>query len=150
VALDISAAACQEAENAGRRAQVENRLMVVNRAVESLIDHPGPIEGADVVHAGFVMHDLVQDPEALLAVLQACREHMADDGCMVVTDAVPYANDPREGPFSALFSYLHESSMAVRLPSEEAWRSLFRRAGFSHLTITPLRMPGSRLFVAVS
>ena len=38
--------------------------------------------------------------------------------------------------------------MGVRLPSENQWRSLFQRAGFTNVTCTPLRMPGSRLFVA--
>jgi hypothetical protein len=57
-------------------------------------------------------------------------------------------DSPRERAFSALFSYLHESSMGVRLPSEEQWTDSFRRAGFSDVTSTPLRMPGSRLFVA--
>jgi SAM-dependent methyltransferase len=148
VALDSSASACEEAERASRRAWVSDRLTVVNRSVESLIDDPAPVDGADVVHAGFVMHDVVQNPEVFDGVLRTCRERMAEGGCLVITDAVPYANGTRERAFSALFSYLHESSMGVRLPSEDQWRSLFQRAGFATVTSTPLRMPGSRLFVA--
>jgi SAM-dependent methyltransferase/acyl carrier protein len=148
VALDLSAGACEEAERAGRRAAVEDRLTVVNRSVETLIDDPGPIDGADIVHAGFVMHDVAKNPDVFAGVLRRCREHLADGGCLVVTDAVPYADAPGERAFSALFSYLHESSMGVRLPTADQWGEFFRQAGFSDLTNTPLRMPGSRLFVA--
>jgi hypothetical protein len=66
----------------------------------------------------------------------------------MVTDAVPYVGNRKDRAFSALFTYLHASSMGVRLPTEEAWCAAFRRAGFSDVTSTPLRMPGSRVFVA--
>lgn len=148
LALDLSAAACEEAERAARRADVHDRLTVVNRSIQSLVDDAGPVRDADVVHAGFVMHDVVGDGETLDGILRTCRESIADGGCLVVTDAVPYVDDPRERAFSALFTYLHASSMEVRLPSEEKWRAAFQRAGFSDVTSVPLRMPGSRVFVA--
>jgi hypothetical protein len=73
---------------------------------------------------------------------------LADGGCLVVTDAVPYVDNPRERAFSALFSYLHESSMDVCLPTERLWRDAFGRAGFGEVTSEPLGMPGSRVFTA--
>jgi hypothetical protein len=131
-----------------RRADVQDRLTIVNRTIESLIDDAGPIRGADVVHAGFVLHDIAVDADRLDVVLRTCRESLADDGCLIATDAVAYADNPRERAFSALFTYLHSSSMGVRLPSEANWHAAFRRAGFSNVTSTSLRMPGSRMFVA--
>ncbi|AGP51702.1 class I SAM-dependent methyltransferase [Streptomyces rapamycinicus] len=148
LALDLSAAACEEAEQAAQRAEVDDRLQLVNRSIESLVEDCSPVQDADVVHAGFVMHDVVSRPYVLDGVLRTCRASISDGGCLVVTDAVPYAADPRERSFSALFTYLHSSSMDVRLPPEEEWRAAFRRAGFSDVTSTPLRMPGSRMFVA--
>lgn len=148
VALDLSAGACDEAERAARRDGVGDRLTVVNRSVETLVDDPGPLAGADVVHAGFVMHDVAQHPDVFAGVLRAVRDNLADGGALIVTDAVPYVDSARERAFSALFSYLHESSMAVRLPAEEQWHAHFRQAGFAGVTSTPLGMPGSRLFVA--
>jgi len=148
LALDISAAACEEAERAARRAYVHDRLTVVNRSIESLVDDAGPVRDADVVHAGFVMHDMVRDPEVSDGILRTCHESVGAGGCLVVTDAVPYVGNPRERAFSALFTYLHASSMGVRLPAEDQWRAAFQRAGFSDVTSTPLRMPGSRVFVA--
>ena len=122
---------------------------MVNRSIESLINDAGPIRNADVVHAGFVMHDVLSDVEAFDRILRVCRESLADGGCLVVTDAVPYVDNSRERAFSALFTYLHTVSMGIRLPSEDKWRAAFRRAGFTDVTSTPLRMPGSRVFVAM-
>jgi SAM-dependent methyltransferase len=150
VALDLSAGACEEAENAARRADLGDRLRVVNRSIESLVDDPSPIRGAEVVHAGFVLHDLVARPDVLDGVLRVCRESLGEGGSLLVTDAVPYAGNERERAFSALFTYLHSSSMGVELPSEEAWHATFRRAGFSEVGSAALRMPGSRMFLAAA
>ncbi|GII64845.1 methyltransferase type 12 [Sphaerisporangium krabiense] len=147
-AIDMSAAACEEAGRAARRAGVADRLTVVNRKIESLVEDPSPVRDADVVHAGFVMHDVVGDPETFTAVLRACREATADGCRLIVTDAVPYVPVARERAFSALFTYLHGTSMNVRLPTEEQWLDLFRRAGYTDVTSVPHRMPGGRMFVA--
>jgi SAM-dependent methyltransferase len=147
LALDLSAAACEEAERAAERAHVGDRLEVVTRSIESLVDDASAVKEADVVHAGFVLHDVVGQPEVLDGVLRACRASLADGGCLIVTDAVPYADNARERGFSALFTYLHASSMDVRLPTEQRWRDVFARAGFGEVSCTPLRMPGSRMFV---
>jgi predicted RNA methylase len=148
VAVDISPAACEEAERAARAAGVDDRLTVLNRSIESLVDDADPLRGADVVHAGFVMHDVRSDPVVLDGILRRCRESVADGGCLIVTDAVGYSADPRERAFSALFSYLHESAMNVTLPNERDWCEDLERAGFATVSSMPLRMPGSRLFVA--
>jgi SAM-dependent methyltransferase len=148
LALDLSAAACEEAERAADRADVGERLDVVNRSIESLVDDPSPVKEADVIHAGFVLHDVVNRPDVLDGVLRACHASLAEGGSLIVTDAVPYADTPRERGFSALFSYLHASAMDVRLPPREQWHDAFQRAGFAVVTSTPLRMPGSRMFVA--
>ena len=88
LALDMNAATCEEAERAARRADLQDRLTVVNRTVESLVDDPAPVRGAGVVHAGFVFHDVSANPELFDRVLRTCRESLADDGCVIATDAV--------------------------------------------------------------
>lgn len=147
VALDMSAEACAEAERAASRAGLGDRLQVVNRTIESLVEDPSPVQGADVIHSGFAMHDLVAAPDMFDAILRSCRTAIAQDGCLVLTDAVPYVPDPRERIFSALFTYLHASSMGVRLPTEEQWQAAFRRAGFTEVASFRHRMPTARLFV---
>lgn len=150
VAVDLSPAGCAEAERAADRAGVADRLRVVNRAIESLVDDPSPLRGADVVHAGFVLHDVVAQPGVLDAVLRTCREALVPAGRMVVAEAVPYVPDPRERAFSALFTYLHAACMGVRLPTEDEWLAAFRRAGFTGVRCVRLRMPTSRMFVAAA
>lgn len=148
VVLDMSAGACEEATRAAARVDVADRFQVVNRKIESLVDDPTPVDGADLVHAGFVMHDVSDDPETLDAVLRSCRMAMAPGGRMIVTDAIPYAPDPRERKFSALFTYLHAAFMAVQLPTQAQWQEAFHAAGFADVTCTEHRMPGARMFVA--
>lgn len=147
VAVDINAAACDEASRNARRAGMPDRLEVVNRSVQSLIEDPSPIRGADVIHAGFVMHDILTDPEAADAVLRTCRSSLSAGGAMVIMDAVPYSGDPRERAFSALFTYLHSMAMDVKLPTEEQWQAAFEKAGFTSITRTALRWPAGRMFV---
>lgn len=148
VAVDISAAACEAARESAVRAGVGDRLQVVERSVESLVDDPSPVEGADVIQACFVMHDVNQEPAVLDAVLGRCRDALADGGFMAVIDAVSNAPHPRERRFSALFTYLHAGFMGVHLPSEEEWQDKFRAAGFSKVECAPQVFPGGRLFVA--
>jgi len=150
VALDISSAACAVAAKAAEDAGVGDRLRVVPRSIESLVDDPSPIAGADVIHSGFALHDLSADPETFAAVLLSCRTALAPGGFLAMTDAVPYSGANRERMFSSLFSYLHEEFMNVRLPNEETWREIFLAAGFSDVQVIPHKMPGARLFVVKS
>jgi SAM-dependent methyltransferase len=147
VGIDLSPAACAEATRQAAREGLSGRLDVVNRSIQSLIEDPSPLDGADVVHAGFVMHDIAADPAVLDGVLRACRKALAPGGKMVVVDAVPFAADERERAFSALFTYLHAQFMGVHLPTLSQWEEAFRRTGFASVRCTALRMPGSRMFV---
>jgi SAM-dependent methyltransferase len=149
-AIDVNRAACEEAGSAAERAGVADRLEVLNQSIESLVADPAPVRDAEVVHAGFVMHDVVRDAEMSMAVLRVCRESTAKGCRLVVTDAVPYVSASRERAFSALFTYLHASSMNVQLPTEEQWLAMFRGAGFTDITCAPHRMPGARMFVVGS
>ncbi|MFD4371311.1 class I SAM-dependent methyltransferase [Streptomyces sp. NPDC058486] len=148
VALDMSAGACREAARAALAAGVGDRLEVVERPIQSVADDPTPVEGADVVHAGFVFHDIVREGDVFDRVLRACREALRPGGIMAITDSVPYASGERERRFSALFTYLHAGFMDVPLPPEEDWLARFRQAGFEQARCVPHRFPGGRLFIA--
>lgn len=148
VALDASSAACAAAREAASTAGVGDRLQVLERTLESLVDDPSPVEGANVVLACFAMHDIVADAAVAKAVLGACRDALAPGGFLAVADAVSYASAPAERRFSALFTYMHRSFMQVTLPTEQQWLETFQGAGFSHTECLPLKAPGTRLFVA--
>ncbi|MER5761798.1 class I SAM-dependent methyltransferase [Streptomyces sp. NPDC002082] len=148
VALDLSSGACAAAREDAVRAGVDGRLRVVERSVESLIEDPSPLEGADVIQACFVMHDVLQDEAAFDDVLRTCHKALAPGGILAVVDAVSYGQEDRERKFSALFTYLHSNFMGINLPTEDQWVEKFRSAGFSDVEASSQVMPGGRLFLA--
>ncbi|CRK57288.1 CrtT-methyltransferase-like protein [Alloactinosynnema sp. L-07] len=148
VAVDISSGACAEARAAAGRAGVADRLTVVQSPIQALVEDPAALQGADLIHAGFVFHDLLPEEEATFdALLAACRDALAPGGVVAITDSVPYADSERERRFSSVFTYTH-ILMGRQLLTEEHWLAKFAAAGFSDATCDAHRFPGGRLFVA--
>ncbi|WP_151639119.1 class I SAM-dependent methyltransferase [Noviherbaspirillum aerium] len=148
--IDISAKACADARHAAGDASLGERLRIIESPIQALADDPSPLIGADVIHAGFVLHDLMPEDEPILdRLLAACRT-TAPRATLVVVDAVPFAKDERERMFSAAFSYLHHGFMGRELQSEIAWSERLARAGFGAVEIGKLGIPGGRLFLARS
>jgi SAM-dependent methyltransferase len=149
VALDIDGGACEEAVLAAKSAGVGGRLTVTERPIQSIATDPRPVEGADVIHAGFVFHDMMPDEEDVAdAVLENCRRAIRPGGFMAITDAVPYATDPRERRFSAIVTYYHQHFMGRRLLNEEEWRRKLLSVGFSSVECVRHRFPTGRFFLA--
>jgi SAM-dependent methyltransferase len=150
VALDMDAAACREAGRAAAQAGVGDRLQVLVRTIQSIATDPSPVEGADVIHAGFVFHDMLpEEHDVADMVLRNCREALRPGGIMAITDAVPYAPAERERRFSTLVTYYHQQFMGRQLLTESEWQAKLRGAGFDNVTCRPHRFPTGRLFVAV-
>ena len=149
LALDLDGPSCREAELAAMRAGVGDRLRVVERPIQSIAEDPMPVEGADVVHAGFVFHDMMPEEEHVAdRVLANCREALRPGGMMAITEAVPYVLDERERRFSAIVTYYHKQFMRRRLLNEQEWQGKLLRAGFSMVECMAHRFPTGRLFVA--
>ncbi|AUS81300.1 SAM-dependent methyltransferase [Actinoalloteichus sp. AHMU CJ021] len=149
VALDLDGPSCEEAVLAAERAGVADRLTVIEAPIQSVAEDPTPVQGADVVHAGFVFHDMMPDEEQVAdAVLANCREGLRSGGMMAITDAVPYVKNTRERRFSAIVSYYHKQFMRRRLLTEEEWTAKLSDAGFSSVECLPHRFPTGRLFKA--
>jgi SAM-dependent methyltransferase len=149
VALDLDGEACREADAAARAAGLGDRLTVVARAIQSVADDPEPLRDADVIHAGFVFHDLMPDEEDVAdAVLANCRKALRPGGILAITEAVPYAPDERERRFSTIVTYFHQQFMRRRLLTEQEWIDKLSAAGFGTVTAARHRFPTGRLFVA--
>jgi SAM-dependent methyltransferase len=149
VGLDLSGDACKAAREAVRNAGMAERITVVERSIQSIAEDPGPVEGADVIHAGFVFHDMMPEEEAVAdKVLANCREALQPGGIMAITDAVPYLRNDRERRFSAIVTYYHRQFMGRRLLSVAEWEAKLRDAGFSQVETVELGFPTGRLFVA--
>jgi len=149
VALDLDGEACKEAGLAAERAGAGDRLSVFERSIQSVADDPTPVQDADVVHAGFVFHDMMPEQEEVAdQVLARCREGLRPGGMMALTEAVPYAPAERERRFSAIVTYYHQQFMRRRLLNETEWMAKLRDAGFSDVRCVPHRFPTGRLFIA--
>jgi SAM-dependent methyltransferase len=149
VGLDLDPDACRAAGEAAQRAGVGDRLRVVERSIQSIATDPAPLEGAQVIHAGFVFHDMFPEEEDVAdAVLANCRNALQPGGLMAITEAVPYLRNERERRFSAIVTYYHRQFMKRRLLTEEEWTAKLRAAGFSQVQAVELAFPTGRLFLA--
>ncbi|MEU0531863.1 class I SAM-dependent methyltransferase [Amycolatopsis tolypomycina] len=149
VGLDLDPGACQAARDAADLAGVGHRLTVVERSIQSIAADPSPLNGAEVIHAGFVFHDMLPGEEDVAdQVLANCREALAPGGMMAITEAVPYLRNDRERRFSAIVSYYHRQFMKRRLLTEDEWRDKLVDAGFSNVSSVELAFPTGRLFLA--
>lgn len=149
VGLDLDGPACAAARDAADAAGLSDRLRVVERSIQSIADDPSPLAGSDVIHAGFVFHDMFPEEEGTAdRVLANCRDALRDGGIMAVTEAVPYLRNERERRFSAAVTYYHRQFMKRRLLSEAEWTDKLRSAGFTHVQSIELAFPTGRLFVA--
>lgn len=149
IAIDVDSGACHEAIISAGEAGVGPRLTVVERSIQSLAADPAPLWGADVIHAGFVFHDLMPDEESVAnAVLRNCYEALRAGGIMAITEAVPYVMSEHERRFSAIVTYYHQQFMRRRLLTEEEWRAKLAGAGFDDIECIIHRFPAGRLFKA--
>lgn len=149
LALDLDPVSCGEARKAADAEGVGGRLAVVERSIQSLAQDPAPLAGADVIHAGFVFHDLMPDEEETAdAVLRRCREALSSGGVLAITDAVPFAPAERERRFSAAMTYFHHQFMGRRFLTEAQWEGKLLAAGFESVEVLQHRLPGARMYVA--
>jgi hypothetical protein len=143
-AVDISPAACEHAREEIALAGLSDRISVICAPVQDVDAYRAQLEAADLVHAGFVLHDVLHEhPEGFHEVLRAARH-----ATFLLVEAVPYVASDREKEFSAAFSFLHEAFMGLDLQTEAQWRGHFAGAGYEAVKIEPLGMPGARLIVA--
>jgi SAM-dependent methyltransferase len=149
VALDMDSGACMEAGRAAQQAGVADRLTVVERPIQSLAEDPSPLADADVIHAGFVFHDMFPEEEHIAdAVLRNCRDALKPNAIMAITDAVPYPESERERRFGTMVTYYHQQFMGRRLLTEDEWTDKLRSAGFRSVRCIAHQFPSGRLFLA--
>lgn len=148
VGVDLSHDACVKARSIVQAAGMSSRVNVIEAPIQSLITNPSPVEDADVIHGGFVFHDLMPDEEATLDSLLRTFRRVAPRASVIVVDAVPYGPEPGEHAFSAAFTFLHSHFMARRLQPEQEWKQRLTQAGFGHVSVSRLGISGGRIFTA--
>lgn len=148
IGIDENADACARAKLNAKDADLDDRLSIVEAPIQNLLDDSTLIEGADVIHAGFVFHDLMpEDEETLNALLRICREK-SPTGKMVIVEAVPYSKNAEERAFSAAFTFLHHHFMGRRFLTEEGWKEKLSAAGYRSVVVERLGASGGRIFTA--
>lgn len=148
VGIDLSASATEQAVRAASEAGMSDRLQFVTAPIQVLVEDASLIRDADIIHAGFVMHDLLPaEEETLDALLRACCAH-AIKGTLIIVDAIPVAPSNWEKPFAAAFNHLHNHFMSRKLLSEEEWTEKLFRAGFANVRVEILDHPGGRMLMA--
>ncbi len=148
VGIDLNGDACKKARDIVAAAGMSERIRVVEAPIQSLVGDPSPLEGAEVIHGGFVFHDLMPDEEATLDALLATFRRVAPQAAVIVVDAVPYAPNSDEQAFSAAFTFLHSHFMGRRLMPEGEWRQKLTAAGYGSVAVERLGISGGRIFTA--
>ena len=149
IGIDVNGDACSKARVIIKEAELDDRLSVIEASIQSLIYNSSALEGADIIHAGFVFHDLMPDQEEMLDVLLKICHEKAPNGRLVVVEAVPYAQAPGEHAFSAAFTFLHNHFMGRQLLTEDEWKTKLSMAGYI-VEVNHLGISGGRIFIGRS
>lgn len=147
IGIDLSASACQKAREIIEAKGLSHRLQVIHAPVQSLIDDPTLLKDVDVVHAGFVFHDLDPTQSQVLPSLLATIKAASPRAKLVIADAIPDDAPWENNAYSLAFTFLHTHFMDRKFPSEEGWKALLEKAGFMDVTLSKPGLSGSRLIV---
>lgn len=148
VGVDLSTETCDIARSLIQEGQLSHRIDVIDSPIQHLIENPLVFTDADVVHAGFVFHDLIPDEEQTLNALLRTIRLASPNVTLVVVDAIPFSKHAHECAFSGAFSFLHRYFMGRKFPTDAEWKNKLNEAGFSQVTLQPLGISGGRVFIA--
>ena len=148
VGVDLSKVACEKAKAHLADLNLQDQIDVIVSPIQDLIHNTQVFVDADVVHAGFVFHDLLPEDETKLDQLLAHILTTSPKTTLVIVDAIPFSQNPHERSFSSAFTFLHKFYMGRKLLPEQEWEAKLKKAGFNDITIQPLGISGGRIFVA--
>lgn len=148
VGVDLSKEACDIAKMYIKEQGLEKRIDVVAAPIQNLVNDNTILANADVVHAGFVFHDLLPDEEETLDKLLAHINQSSPTVTVVIVDAIPFSQNQEERAFSSAFTFLHKYFMGRKLLPETDWTNKLKKAGFNHIKIERLGISGGRVFIA--
>jgi Methyltransferase domain len=147
IGIDLSAGACQKAREIIEGKGLSHRIQVIHAPVESLIDDPALLKDVDVIHAGFVFHDLNPTQSQVLPSLLTAIKTASPRAKLVIADAIPDDEPWENNAYSLAFTFLHTHFMDRKFPSADGWKRLLEQAGFMDVTLSKPGLSGSRLIV---
>lgn len=148
IGIDVSAAACAEAEAGVRAAETGDRVTIVEADAKDLATVPG-LEDVDLVLAFFFLHEVLEDGEdALVAWLRSLGQRLPA-GAWVLTAEVTPSTQPRSTaePFTPEY-VLTQALMHQTIVDAAHWRRAFAAGGFDVCRIVQTDLPGTFLILA--
>ena len=148
VGIDISAAACAEAEKQVEAAGLTDRIEIVQGDAVDLARVPHLGETALVV-TFFLLHEISsQSHAALIRFLSQLSAPLPDGAHLLVAEVIPAVGEqPTTARFTPEFTFVH-AMMRQSLLDERSWQKAFAESGFFVQEAIPLEMPGGILFLA--
>jgi 2-ketoarginine methyltransferase len=148
IGVDISPAACQEAEREVAKAGLGGRIAIVQADAGNLRLVPG-IGDVDLVFTFFFLHEVLEHGfDVLVAYLRQIQESLASGAHMLTAEILPPGCEEGGVELFAPEYALTQALMEQRLLDEEGWSRAFTEAGFEIVEIVTPDLPEGRIILA--
>ncbi|MFD0852240.1 hypothetical protein ACFQ07_08405, partial [Actinomadura adrarensis] len=148
VGVDLSPAACAEAEKAVTAAGLQERIQVVLGDAGDLAGI-STIGDVQLVVTFFLLHEILAGGRDVLVGYLAGMSKALPAGANLLVAEVepPQGGGGPDKPFTAEFTYLHAMMRQVLLGPDE-WSSVLEEGGFTVREVLRTSMPGCILLLA--
>jgi SAM-dependent methyltransferase len=146
VGVDISPAACAEAERRVAAAGLADRVRIACADVSDL-DAVPLLGDTQLVISFFLLHEiLAQGRDVLVRYLTGLSDRLPPGAQLLIAEVAPPAGAAGEA-FTPEFTFVHRL-MRQHLIAEPEWRTVLAEGGFRVRESAPVRMPGGILLLA--
>jgi cyclopropane fatty-acyl-phospholipid synthase-like methyltransferase len=148
IGVDMSPAACKEAEQEVAKAGLDERITIIEADAGDLKKVPG-IDKVDLVFTFFFLHEVLEHGYGVLvAYLRQIQESLPSDAHILTAEVVaPGSDDVGVELFAPEYALVH-ALMKQRLLDEAGWCGAFADAGFEVVRVAKTDMPETRIFLA--
>jgi SAM-dependent methyltransferase len=148
IGVDISPAACQEAEQEVAKAGLGDRISIIEADAGDLKAVPG-IDKVDLVFTFFFLHEILEHGfDVLVAYLRQIQESLPSGAHMLTAEVAPPGGEEDGVELFTPEYALTQALMEQRLLDEAGWSRAFTEAGFEIVQIAKPDLPEARIILA--
>jgi SAM-dependent methyltransferase len=148
IGVDISPAACHEAEQEVAKAGLGERITIIEADAGDLKSVPG-IEKVDLVFTFFFLHEVLEHGfDVLVAYLRQIQESLPNGAHMLTAEVAPPGCEADGVELFTPEYALTQALMEQRLLDEAGWSRAFTDAGFEVVQIAKADLPEARIYLA--
>jgi SAM-dependent methyltransferase len=148
IGVDISPAACREAEREVAQSDLGDRITIVQADAGNLKEVRG-IDSVDLVLAFFFLHEVFEHGyDVLVAYLRQIQQSLASGAHILIAEIAPPGHEDDGVELFAPEYALTQALMEQRLLDEEGWRRAFTDAGFEVVQVVVPDLPEGRIILA--